>query len=77
MRPTVDDRDAVHHLLDFGKQVARHEDPEAVLTREPPHELAHLADTRRVEAVRRFVEDEDGGVGQEGLRDADALAHTE
>ena len=45
--------------------------------REAPQELAHLADARGVEAVRRLVEDEDGRVRQERLRDADALAHPE
>ena len=37
--------------------------------------IAHRPDLGRVEAVRRLVEDEEIGLAEHGLRDAEALTH--
>ena len=57
--------------LHLGENVRREHD--GVLPREPLDELQHLVALARVEAFRRFVEDEQLRVSDQRLRDADAL----
>ena len=72
----MDDHDLVRDLLDLAEHVAgdEHGFP---LRRERTQEVAQPTDPFGVEAVRRLVEHEDAGVGEQRARDAQALAHPE
>ncbi len=79
-RARLDETAAVHDhevgagLLDLGEEVAG-DDDRAARRRVADHHLAHLADLGRVEAVGRFVEDEEVREAEHGLGDGEALAH--
>ena len=65
----------VASLLDLAQQVAGEEDGDPVLLGHAADQLAHFVDARRVQAVRRLVEDQQFGDRQERHGDAEALAH--
>ena len=71
----VHDRDVVRDLLDLVEQVRRDEDRPAVLLDERADHLAEGGHARRVEAVRRLVEDQQLRVVEEAARDAEPLPH--
>src|SRR6185369_397604 len=81
-RPTRDQlpllyhEDAVADLFDFIKEMAR-EKHAAVLGGQLADELADLALTRWIEAVRGLVEDHESGIGEQRGGDAKALSHPE
>ncbi len=54
--------------------MARH-DHAASFTPEPTEERDHVDALPRIEAGQRLVEDEDGGIVDDRLRDLDALSH--
>jgi hypothetical protein len=62
------------HLLNLGQQVARHEDRRPV-RRERRNEVAHLASSLRVKAVRRLIEHEELPWDEERGGDRQPLAH--
>src|SRR6266404_262650 len=68
----VDDHDLLADLRHLGEDVRRED--RGALAGELTDEGADLDDLPRIEADRRLVEDEDGRVVDEGLREADALA---
>ena len=70
----VHDRDVVAGLLDLGQQVARDED-RPTGAGQGRQQVADFHDAGRIQPVDRFVEDDDRGVGKEGLGDAQPLAH--
>ena len=72
----ADDDDLVGDALDLVEQV-RAEQHGAALVGVAAQQVAHPADAGRVEAVGRLVEDEDLGVAEERVGDAEALAHAE
>ena len=72
----VDDRDLVAGLLDLVEQVGGEEHRPALVTNARIR-CAHLEDAGGVEAVHRLVEDQQGRVGDQAARDAEALAHAE
>ena len=67
----------VGHLVDLGEQVARHDDRHIEHTRQLAQEGADLVYARRVEAVGRLVEQEQGRPAHERGGDAEALLHAE
>src|SRR6476469_9255861 len=71
-----DDDDLVGDALDLVEQV-RGQQHRAALVGVAAEQVAHPTDTGRVEAVGRLVEDEHLGVAEEGVGDAEALAHAE
>ena len=70
----VDDRHVVAGLLDLGQEVARYKDRPAA-TGQGEEQVPDLDDARWVEAIDRFVEDEDRRVGDKGEGDTEPLAH--
>ena len=66
--------DARAEALDLVQHVAGH-DHAASLAPESPEERNHVDALARVEAGQRLVEDEDGGIVDDRLRDLDALPH--
>lgn len=68
------DGHAVGRLLDLGQVVAGHEH-RAPLPAEAPQQLPDLHDARRVQPVRRLVQDQDLGVLEQRGADAQPLAH--
>ena len=62
------------HLLHLGEQVAGQDDG-AAFRGERPQQGPHVGDAGRVESVRRFVEDDDLGLLEQGRGDAQALLH--
>ena len=61
----MDDADPVGQMGDFGEDVARHEDGDALLAGQRAEQHADLDDTGRIEPVGRLVEHEQfGGVQQ-------------
>ena len=71
-----EDRDAVAGVLDLDEEVAGHEHGPSLVA-ERPEELADLLDPGRVEAVGGLVEDQQLGVLEERLGQAEPLAHPE
>ena len=71
-----DDDDLVGDALDLVEQV-RAEQHGAALVGVAAQQVAHPADAGRVEAVGRLVEDEHLRVAEQGVRDAEPLAHAE
>lgn len=67
-----DDADDVDHLLDLAVEVARDKDGLAQLG-EAAERLAHGHDAGRIETVRRFVEEEQLRVAQQGGGDPETL----
>src|SRR5256886_3418263 len=72
----LDDQYAVADLLDLVQEMAR-EEHAAVLAGELANELANLALPRRIQAVRRLVEDHESRICEKRRRDAEPLPHTE
>ena len=68
----VDDENAVAGDFDFGEDVRGDDDGHA--SAEAGDEVAHELDLVGVEADGWLVHDDDGGLGEDGLGDADALA---
>ena len=77
MRAAMDDPDVSHQLLDLREDVAGDQHRHAVLAVQPPEQVADLEDAVRIEAVGRFVEDEQRRLVQQRDRDAQALLHAE
>ena len=69
-----EDRDAVGHPLDLAEDVRG--DQNRTLASQRANQLAHLDDLTRVEPVRRFVEDQQRGVAEQGLSDRNTLTVT-
>lgn len=57
--------------------VAGHQQRDAALAREAAHEVAHLDDAHRVEAIGGLVEDQEFRVGDQGDGQGEALLHAE
>ncbi len=72
----VDHDDAVRDLCDLGQQVARHEHRPATC-RELPQEDTEPCDPGGVQAVRRFVQDQDVGLAEERRGEGEPLLHPE
>src|SRR6266511_2752051 len=72
----LDDEHLVADLLDLVQEMAR-EQHRAALARELAHERADLALARRIEAVRRLVEDHERRITEQRRRDTEPLAHAE
>ena len=72
----ADDDDVVGDHLDLVEEVGREEHGRSPV-RVAPEQVAHPPDAGGVEAVGRLVEDEDPGVSQQGVRDAEPLTHPE
>ena len=72
----LEDGDGIADQLDFREQMAAEEDGPA-LGREFRDEFAHLARALRVEAVGRFVEDDQFGIVEERRRYAQPLLHAQ
>ncbi|KPK44207.1 MAG: hypothetical protein AMK72_12285 [Planctomycetes bacterium SM23_25] len=70
-----EDADAVADVADVGQQVRREEDRLAFAL-EPQDKVLHLARADGVQAGRRFVEEQEFRVVDEGLGQADAPAHS-
>ena len=70
-----EDADPVAHRLDLGEQVAREEHGHAALADEIAQELEDLDHADRVDRRRRLVQDQDVGVLDEGIGDAEPLEH--
>ena len=68
----VNDDDLVTDLFDFVQDVTR--DKHGHLAAERANEVADAEDLVRVEADGGFVQDDDLGLGQERVRNTDALA---
>jgi hypothetical protein len=58
-------------------QQVRRQQHGAAVVGEVAKKSAHPADARRVEAVGRLVEDQHLGVAEQGVRDAQPLAHAQ
>ena len=71
----VHDRDGVARALHFVKEVRGQHDG-AALGDEGTNHLAHVVHATRVEAVHRFVQDQELRIAEQARRDAEALAHT-
>jgi len=69
-----DDRDAVAQRLGIRKNV-RAEEHGAAAIAQPQDQLTNLAAAERVEPRHRLVEEDDLGIVEQRLRDADALQH--
>ena len=74
--PLADHDDVVGDDLDLVEQV-RGEQHRAAVVGIAAQQVAHPADAGRVEPVRRLVEDEHGGLADEGCGDTEALTHSE
>ena len=74
--PEADDDERVARGLDLGEQVRGDQDGPAGLA-EPAQQCADLHDAGGVQPVRRLVEQEQLGVGQQRRGDAQALLHAE
>ena len=72
----VHDRDVRARTLYFVQQMTRQKYCFA-LVRELADDLANLAHAFRIQAVGRFVEDQHGGVADQGDGDAEPLTHPE
>ena len=72
--PAEQDRDAVADVLHVGQQVAAEQDRLALLL-EREDQVLHLARADRVEAGRRLVEQDQVGVVDQRLGQADAAGH--
>ena len=70
-----EDADPVADRLDLVEEVAREQDREAALVDEPPQQLEDLDHAERVDRGGRLVEDEQVGRLDEGVGDAEPLAH--
>jgi hypothetical protein len=70
----VDDRNVITHLFHLGKQVARKKDREPFIA-ELPDQMAYRHGPGRVEAVGRFVQEEDARTPDQGCGDSKALLH--
>ena len=64
-----------HTRLDLVEQVARQEDRHPALADEPAQQVEDLDDAERVDRGRRLVEDQDVGILDEGIGDAEPLEH--
>ena len=73
----ADDDHAVDGLLDLRQQVAGDEDRAALVVRQVAEEAAQPLDALGVQAVGRLVEDEDGGVAEQGGGQCQPLPHAE
>ena len=71
----VDDRDVVGDLLDLVEEVRRDEHRAPVLLDEEADHLPEGRHAGRVEPVRRLVEDQELGIGEQAPGDAEALSH--
>ena len=69
-RAAMDDADVCHELFDLREDVTRHEDGHAALAVQPVEQITHLEDAVRIEAVGRFVEDQQRRFVQQRDRDA-------
>ena len=70
----VDDHHVAAGLLHLGEQVARDHHGAPGVGVSPQH-LSHRVDLRRIEAVRRLVEDQQVGQAQHRLGDGQSLTH--
>ena len=64
-----------HERLDLAQDVRREQDREVALLHEPAEHREQLLHARRVDGDRRLVEDQDGGLLDQRVGDAEALAH--
>jgi len=69
-----DDRDLVADHLGVGKDVRRDED-RLSLVAQRQDQVPHVSATERIEARHRLVEDQEIGISDQRLCQADALAH--
>ena len=76
MRPVADDDEVVGDDLDLVQQVRGQQDGAAAVG-VVAEQVAHPPDAGRVEAVGRLVEDEDLGVAEQRVGDAQPLPHAE
>ena len=72
-RPAIEDRDAVADALDVGEDVGRDDDRRRAA--EALDQREQVAPALRVERADRLVEDEQLGLVEHGLGDAEPLAH--
>ncbi len=70
-----EDADPVAHRLDLVEQVAGQQDGQAALVGQPPEQVQDLDHAERVDGRGRLVEDEQVGVLDQGVGDAQALEH--
>ena len=70
-----EDPDPVADRLDLGQQVAREHDRQAALVDQPAQQVEDLDDADRVDRRRRLVEDQQVGRLDQGVGDAEPLAH--
>ena len=70
-----EEADPVAQRLDLAQDVRREQDRQVALGDEAPEQREQLLDARRVDRDRRLVEDEDRRLLDQGVGDAEALAH--
>ncbi len=73
--PSREDPDPIADRLDLGQQVARQHDRQAAFADEAPQQGEDLVDAQRVDRGGGFVEDEQVGRLDQGIGDAQPLAH--
>jgi putative ubiquitin-RnfH superfamily antitoxin RatB of RatAB toxin-antitoxin module len=72
----MQDCDSVADLLDLMEDVAGDEDRVSFFS-QPVHQSAHLYNTRRVEPIRRFIEDQHIRFREQRGGDANTLLHAQ
>ncbi len=72
--PLHEDRDAIAHHLELAEQVAVEEDGPS-LAPQLDEDVADLASSHRVDAVGRFVEDDQLRIVHQRLGESDPLLH--
>jgi hypothetical protein len=70
-----EDADPVAHGLDLVEQVAREQDGQATLMGQAPKQVEHLDHADRVDGGRRLIEDEQVGILDQRIGDAQPLEH--
>ena len=71
----VQDAHLIHHLLDLSQQVARDQHGGSGGLRHGSNQTAHLLNTRRVQTVGGFVQDQQFGAAQQRHGNAQPLLH--
>lgn len=74
--PPPNHHEIVGDRLDLVKQARREQDGTAA-ARVATEQVTHPADARRIEAIRRLVEDEDPRIARQCCGDPESLAHPE
>ena len=72
---TLDHDEVVADPLDLAQEMRGHQDRDPELGADPPDEVEHLVAARRIEPVRRLVEEHELRVVNERLGELDPLAH--